>query len=252
MFITAISAALFSVSSTFGCYYVQVDATYSSRDGNAARLFTTDPETGEGMKSSIGLYMYEDAFKTEGKFNWVCYPYEQEKIDTFDDSFQTARAVGIVGVAVLGIAMIFLTMTCSVQYRLWFLRLSGILMIVGGAFQAATFIIYQSDLCSDFDCQLYLSGYIAIACAITAWATAILAFCLPPSVEPFTHEYDGPARDPFEPGTVTETETSMPDGTTKITRTTVNPDGSKTIEETVYDPPTMDGDEEQFDDDGYD
>ena len=76
----------------------------------------------------------------------------------------------------------------------------------------------------------------SIAAVLVALATGIVTCCLPASVEPFTSEITGPTREPFQPGTITETETIMPDGSTKITRTTVNFDHSKTIEETVYDP----------------
>lgn len=253
MFITAISAFLFALSASFSCYFLDINASFSSREGSGGELILNNPITDESVSSTVGLFMYEDGYKSgDDKFNWVCYVYDDEQVDFLDSNFKTARFMGAVAIGVLGISMILLALTCCVQYQSFALKLAGILMIVGGFCQCATFIIFQSDLCSDpFECKFYLSAGICIAAVLTAWATGVLAMLLPPSVEPFTSEDGGPAREPFEPGTVTETETIMPDGTTKITRTTVNPDGSKTIEETVYDPPAADADQEQFEDDEY-
>mmetsp|Transcript_4437 Transcript_4437/g.5812 ORF Transcript_4437/g.5812 Transcript_4437/m.5812 type:complete len:273 (-) Transcript_4437:422-1240(-) len=247
LFITSISAYLFAISSSWGCYFIDVDATLSSREGSSGELF-------DDHSAGFGLFSYEDGFKSDGeKFNWICYAYNQEQLDSLDSTFQTARAIAVVANVMIGVSMLFLILTCCVQYSPVFLKLIGALMISGGIAQGATFIIFQSDLCSGdpFSCKFYLGAGICIAAVITCWVTGIIAVLLPASVAPFNLENGGPTREPFEPGTVTETETIMADGTTKITRTTVNQDGSKTIEETVYDPPSADNDNEQFDEDDY-
>jgi len=217
-----------------------VNATFSSREGSNGRLF-------QDSEAAFGLFSYEDGFESDGDFNWICYAYSDEQLDQLDSTFKTARGIAVVANAMIGLSMIFIAFQCCIQYSPVALKLMGALMVAGGICQAATFTIFQSDLCSDpYECKFYLGAGICIAAVITALITGILTTCLPRAVEPFASDNGGRAREPFEPGTVTETETIMPDGTTKITRTTVNQDGSKTIEETVYDAP---GADEQFDDD---
>mmetsp|Transcript_14179 Transcript_14179/g.39242 ORF Transcript_14179/g.39242 Transcript_14179/m.39242 type:complete len:263 (+) Transcript_14179:108-896(+) len=242
LFISSISAYLFAISASWGCYFIDVNATLSSREGSGGRLY-------DDFGAGFGLFSYEDGFDNkENNFNWICYAYSDEQLENLDSSFKTARGIAVVANAMIGVAMIFFLCTCCVQFSPVALKLIGALMVSGGIAQFMTFIVFSSDLCSDpYECKFYLGAFICIAAAVTAIVTGIFANCLPASVEPFTSDTGGKAREPFEPGTVTETETIMPDGTTKITRTTVNQDGSKTIEETVYDPPGADDD--HFEDD---
>jgi len=244
LFVTSISAYLFAISASWGCYFVDVNATFSSRQGSNGQIYFDH-------NAGFGLFSYEDGFEEkDNKFNWVCYAYSQDQLDNLDSTFKAARAIAVAANAMIGLSMIFLLLTCCVQFSPVALKLIGALVIAGGFFQAITFIVFQSELCSDpFECQFYLGAGICIAASATALITGFVTVCLPRGVEPFLSEVGGPVNEPFEPGTVTETETIMPGGTTKITRTTVNQDGSKTIEETVYDPPS--GGTEQFDDDEY-
>ena len=185
----------------------------SSRDGSGGQLF---PEHSAGF----GLFSYEDGFKSEDeKFNWMCYAYNQDQLDALDSTFKTAHTIDVVASVMIGVSMLLLVLTCCIQYSPVALKIIGALVISGCVMQAATFIIFQSDLCSDpFTCKFYLGAGICIAAVVTCWVTGIIVVLLLPSVAPFSFEDGGPPREPFEPGTVTETETIMPDGTTKITK----------------------------------
>ncbi|KAL7574942.1 hypothetical protein ACA910_010766 [Epithemia clementina (nom. ined.)] len=231
LFIMSISAYLFTISASWGCYFVDVNATFSAKSNSGGQIF-------DDYSAGFGLYSYEDgAENSDNKFNWLCYTYSDEQKDRLDSKFKTAVSFATMANIFVGIAMVFLIFTCCVQFTLPMMKILGVLMLIGSFCQVFTFLVFSSDLCSEFECTFYLGAGMSIAAVLVALASGILAFFVPGSVEPFTSEQGGPAREPFQPGTVTETETIMPDGSTKITRTTVNFDNSKTIEETVYDPP---------------
>ena len=227
----SISAYLFTISASWGCYFVDVDATFSAKENSKGELF-------DDYSAGFGLFSYEDgAENRDSGFNWVCYTYSDEQMDKLDSTFKSARSFAVAANVFVGIAMIVLLSTCCIQFSLPMVRITGIMMLIGSACQVFTFLVFSSDLCNDYDCKFYWGAGMSIAAVLVALACGIVAFYVPPSVEPFTSELGGAAREPFQPGTITETETILPDGTTKITRTTVNLDNSKTIEETVYDPP---------------
>lgn len=79
-----------------------------------------------------------------------------------------------------------------------------------------------------------------VGASLCWWITAVLIHKLPDASE---DSFPAPVATPAQaaaplgasapPGTVTVTEQVLPDGTKKTTKTTVNADGSKTVEETV-------------------
>lgn len=229
LFILSISAFLFTISASWGCYFVDVNATFSAKLESKGQIF-------EEYTAGFGLFSYEDGTEeSDSNFEWMCYAYSEEQLANLDGNFIAARSFAVMANIFVGMAMLFLLCTCWVQYDLSMMRVLGVLMLIGSFCQVFTFLVFGSDLCDRFDCDFYLGAAMSLGSVLVSLVSGILAFYIPASVEPFTSETY--SREPFQPGTITETETIMPDGSTKITKTTVNFDHSKTIEETVYDPP---------------
>jgi len=226
--ILGIATYLFSQSSTGGCYYVEVHAELSEVSG----IFSIIP----GRKSGFGLLSYEDQYRNTGE--WTCYYYTDEMLDNFDAAFKAARAFGITANVLTGIGMILLILASCFEFSASALRGLGCMLIAASFFQCLTFLIFASDvLCDDpLNCSVYVGAGFSIAAALVAMVCSIVCFQLPPAHDPFEDPRPGieqPA--PFQPGTVTKTESTMPDGGKKITKTTVHGDGSQTVEETIID-----------------
>ena len=138
-----------------------------------------------------------------------------------------------------GISMILLIFASCFEFSASVLRGVGCLLTSGSLFQCLSFLIFASNvLCDDpLNCEIYVGAGFSIAAALVAMVCSIVCFQLPPAHDEFEDPRPGieqPA--PFQPGTVTKTETDMPDGTKKITKTTVHGDGSQTVEEAIIDP----------------
>ena len=96
-----------------------------------------------------------------------------------------------------------------------------------------TFVAFASKFTSSpYNGRFYVGPGLAIAAACFSLVTGLLCCKLPVAKRAET----APPAQAYQPGTVTVTETMMPDGTKKIVKTTVNPDGSQTVEETIERP----------------
>lgn len=218
-----------SLCATWGCYYIQVDATFSSVGGEGI----TAIEDWAGW----GLYTYEDGIRRDDDdHDWKCYRFSSEQEDKLDDPFVIAGLLGLVANVLLGIAaLLFLLSSCCAFPRLIVLAASLIEMI-GGCTLGATLYVISTEFCSDpYQCRFYVGAGFAILGALTAIVNSIIMCTLKPA----KYIFDAPVRDgslvAFTPGTETMTETLMMDGSKKISKVTTHEDGAMTVEETVYD-----------------
>ena len=225
----ALSAAFMSLCATWGCYFIKVDATFSTLGSEGITKIDS--------KAGWGLFTYEDGRRNEDDHDWKCYRYSDSQEDKLDGPFGTAQLFGLISNVLLGIAaVLFLLSSCCAFPRLIVL-VTAFLEVLGGAALMATLVVLGTEFCSDpYDCHFYVGAAFAVLGAVVAFINACVMFTL----QPAKYLFDAPVRDgslvAFSPGTETITETRMYDGTKKLTKTTTHDDGAQTIEETVYDP----------------
>mmetsp|Transcript_225 Transcript_225/g.414 ORF Transcript_225/g.414 Transcript_225/m.414 type:complete len:251 (-) Transcript_225:177-929(-) len=225
----ALSAAFMSLCATWGCYFIKVDATFST--------IGAEDITRIDDKAGWGLFTYEDGIRRDDDHNWKCYRYTDRQEDKLDDPFGTAQLLGLISNVLLGIAaVLFLLASCCAFPRLIVL-VTALIELLGGCALGATLLVLGTEFCSDpYDCKFYVGAAFAVLGAVVA----IINACVMITLQPAKYLFESPVLDgslvAFSPGTETITETRMFDGTKKVTKTTTHDDGAQTIEETVYDP----------------
>jgi hypothetical protein len=223
--ILGISSYLFAISSSWGCYYVEIGASFTQ----------SLPGVTGNYRSGVGLFSYEDVFDYRHNNGLTCYYYSSEQIDTFDGAFRTARVFGILANICIGISMLLLIGLSCFEYSQLSLHCIGSLLLVGALFEMLTFILFGSELCA-YGCDFYIGAGLTVACVIVSSIATLIVFHVPPAREREVYASPEQAVVPYAPGTETLTQTIMPDGTKKMTKTTVHGDGSKTVEETIDEP----------------
>lgn len=223
--VLSVIAFILTIYSSYACNYMRIDGF----------LYPSFPYhiSGNGGRYGVGLLSFQSP---DAASQLYCYLYTVNQADyLFDPSFKAARAFGVIANISSGIAMIALFLIACLEYSKCGLLILGGLSIVASMSSALTFLFFNSALASPpYNGTFSVSAGLAIGGLIFSAATAFVVCKLPPAEDPFEGQ---PEPAPYAPGTETITETKMPDGSKKVTKTTVNPDGSKTIEETVYPPP---------------
>mmetsp|Transcript_7840 Transcript_7840/g.11278 ORF Transcript_7840/g.11278 Transcript_7840/m.11278 type:complete len:203 (+) Transcript_7840:1-609(+) len=181
--------------------------------------------------------------------------FEQDVL--FDGMWRTARAFSGMADFFGFCTMVFaLIMACMASHPKFVRNLALGCLFVG--FLSIWMLLgLSSKICTDlYECKMGRGGYYSIIGTSTWFLTAILMTKIPP---PTTLDSDGEEQRPinlnFEeeignnngaggdeasspqveltpklpPGSVTQTETTLPDGTVQHTLTTVNKDGTKTV-----------------------
>jgi hypothetical protein len=92
-------------------------------------------------------------------------------------------------------------------------------------------LIFTSELCDLFSCRFYIGASMVIPVSVLAMVNAALIYKLPLSVVADNDNLAVPTL--LIPGTTDVSETVLEDGSKKIVKTTVNQDGSMTVEETI-------------------
>jgi hypothetical protein len=243
--ILALITVVFSYSASGGCYFVQVGAS----------LTTAGPVIAPGVSAGWGLLSFEDATALSNSTNatsddvdYACYVYTEEQLDEMDAPFRAARIFAMFGNGFLAISMFLLLISSCMQFNQGGLLAIVTMLLIGGTFYCLTFIFYASNLiCGQYGCEFQIGSGLAIGAILFAFITAAVVAKLPADSRGPFREGEAPmpvqqqhqqqsqlqASQAYAPGTQTISETVMPDGTKKITKTTVNADGSKTVEETV-------------------
>lgn len=205
--ILSICAFISIAAAVNGCFYVRIN--------------------GQG----VGLFSFEDpSFGSD----FSCTSYSSRVVDNFDSGFKAARAFGVMAYICIGIGMILTIMAACMEFSPAALKGTGMLFMLGSIFALITFSVFSSFICGGSVCDFYAGAGLVIVTMFLAVFAGLVCFKLPPAKEP-TQDMTMPAQETPAPGTETTTEVVMPDGTKKITKTTVNADGSKTVEETVTD-----------------
>lgn len=210
--------------STNACFYVQIEG------------FLVDVPPNFGVSSvsrtsGVGLFTYQDRFDSD----FTCSAYTSDMVEDapyFDASFTTARVFGGLANGFIALSMVLLIVMSCMEFAPAAIKGVGCMLIAGSVFELLTFTIFGSDLCEQFtSCKFSVGAGFAIAAFTLSFMTGMLCFKIPP-VKERENFMPPPAPQP-QVGTQTTTEVIMPGGTKKVTKTTVNADGSKTVEETV-------------------
>ena len=205
-------------------YVLAINSTYLCNYWTA----NTDPTQIITGDLGIGLFSYEGKGSDGQSY---CYTYTQELMQSFwDGPFIAAYVLAILANTCIGITMLLLFILGCANFETSVLKGIGAASIFGGLFMALTFVSYMSFIMDPpFNATFSVASGTAIAASVVAIIAGLL-ICSAPPAQPPLEQTGVPA---FAPGTVTTTETVMPDGSKKIVKTTVNPDGSQTVTETI-------------------
>lgn len=205
-------AYAFAVSASYGCFYFRVEAE-------------------NGLSQDLGLLSFSNSvqFWYDGTYECIAYSSSQ----SFDSAFTAARAFGIMGNIFTGIPMIYaIVMACMSMPKI-VNTVMTFMMFFGSLCEILTFVAFAADVCTNAaSCTFNVGAGLAIGGCIAAFCAGVCFSKVKPAApeENFVPGAAQPA------GTVTVTETVEPDGTKKTIKTTVNADGSKTVEETIERP----------------
>ena len=230
--VLAIVGYVLMINATWTCNYFLTDGyvTY-----NSSEYFVVD--TDGTQRGGVGLFSFQGVDDT-GQY-WYCYRYNEDQVQNsgfLDGPFKAASALGIISNICLGITMVLMIAIGCIALSPTAITFVGCLCLFGSLCSVLTFVAFASDLTKPpYNGTFFIGPGVAIAAALVSLATGVVVLKIPPAsdADPFMGE---PEPQPFQPGTVTVSETTMPDGTKKVTKTTVNPDGSQTVEETVITP----------------
>ena len=231
----ALIAYSFTISASYGCFYVSVtipdDTTLGYLD------LTFEGTMGFGLLSHSTDYQING--NTYSSNAYECTPWSYDAANYFfDAAWKTGRAFSIIANVCIGISMLaaFVMSCMSVSKNL--IRVFTGLLFLGSLCELLTFVAFASSVCTDYNCKFDTGAGLAIGGSIAAFIAGILFSKIPLAARDddfipagFSGGGGGEA-----PGTVTVQETVEPDGTKKILKTTVNADGSKTVEETIEHP----------------
>lgn len=211
-----------TANAVYGCYFIRIDGY----------LLPGSPYFVETeQRYGVGLLSYQSP---EINSSIYCYAYTSSQLGNYDSRFRAARAMGMIALICSGVVLVFLLALGCMALPVPVLKGFGALALLGSFCEILTMIIFSSAFVyNPWNGTFWIGAGLAIVGFVFGIATGLLCFWFPPAADPFAGL---PPPQAFQPGTTTTTETTLPDGTKKITKTTVNPDGSQTIEETVVKP----------------
>eukprot|EP00545_Synedropsis_sp_CCMP1620_P005669 CAMPEP_0119012484 /NCGR_PEP_ID=MMETSP1176-20130426/6778_1 /TAXON_ID=265551 /ORGANISM="Synedropsis recta cf, Strain CCMP1620" /LENGTH=238 /DNA_ID=CAMNT_0006965451 /DNA_START=160 /DNA_END=876 /DNA_ORIENTATION=+ len=227
--IFSIIAYCFAINASYGCFYV----TAKLPDDTAIGIIN------EGTLG-FGLFSYSNPLNSFSEdVGYSCIVYNYDIADYFFDApFKTARAFGIMGNISIGIPMIAAILLSCMTLSKGLLKLFTYMLFFGSFCELMTFIVFASEICTNYQCQFSVGAGLAIGGSIAAFITGWIFLKIPgvneDDIFPGAMTAGGVVSQPA--GTVTVQETVEPDGTKKIVKTTVNADGSQTVEETIEKP----------------
>jgi hypothetical protein len=182
-------------------------------------------------RQGVGLFSYEAPGSDGG---WYCFAYTEDEIEEtpwLDASFVAARVMGTIANVCVGVPMLMMLVIGCVRFNLIVIKSLGALELLGSVCMMLTLVIFSSALAkAPFYGDFYQGPALAITSSIVGFVAGLVILKIPEAVDELANQ---PPPQAFQPGTVTTTETDMPDGTKKIIKTIVNPDGSQTVTETV-------------------
>lgn len=208
--IFAIVGYLLGATANVSCSYVSVDLT---------GVTAVDIQGGEDV--GFGFWSREDVVEN------YCVSYDQNDIDYFlDATWKAARAMAVTANVCGFITMIITICLSCVSIPKKFLKVATFLSAAAGFFESLTFIAFSSDICKNYNCNFAWGAGCAIGAILIYFFNAYLLHSVP---EYEREEDDRPAAASTVPGTVNPppgsvsvTQTVLPDGTKKTVRTTIN------------------------------
>lgn len=221
-----IVAWVLGINATWGCRYLKIDGYIDPPEHFS--------DTAEFGRRGVGLFSYE-SLGTDG--NWYCFAFTEDNIEDtpfLDPSFKAAMAMGVITNICFGVPMLMMLIIGCVRFNLLVIKSLGWLELLGSLCAMLTLVMFNSNLTKPpFNGTFYIAPGLAIAASVIGFVTGLVILRIPKAKDELA---DQPVPQAFAPGTVTTTETDMPDGTKKITKTVVNPDGSQTVTETIMPP----------------
>jgi hypothetical protein len=154
--VLGISSCLLALSSSWGCYFVNVDFVF----------LNNSPDEIDGLGGmAMGLLSYED--KTAGAGELKCVSYSITQMEEFDVFFKAARSCAITANVLFGISTVLLMFISCIAVRSSIITLLSAIVLAAGVFEALTFLMFFSSFsCSD--CQFYFGSGLALLSTIIA------------------------------------------------------------------------------------
>lgn len=218
-------AYIFTLIATLGCHFVKIDTTANVSELSGLR---TDASVG------VGLFSYDRTYSFSVT---TCDDYTSDQIDSFDGPFRAARFFGYLSNTFNGVATLMLVVMSCVNFGKIVVKAVGVLLLLGSLFTMLTFNLFASEVC-DLNCEFGRGAGYAIGSSLTALLTAVIVFYVP-SIEkalelPETPPVAGLVHPTSAPSTANSvSESFLSEGVKKVTKTTIHPDGSTTVEESV-------------------
>lgn len=150
----------------------------------------------------------------------------------FDGAWNSGLAFAILATIFSGVPMITSFFFACFSFDTSVLKMCGYMLMFASLCEFLSFIAFAAEFCSGGTCKFSVGAGLAILGGVNAWLTAGIFMKIPPYEAPT----GGIPGGDLAPGTVQVTEQVLPDGTKKTIKTTVQEDGSRTVEETVQVP----------------
>lgn len=166
---------------SFGVSCVKMDADMFSANVSLSESFSGFRQVPDGDEAYYALFNYEDKFHE----NEDEYPrYSSAQLDDMGVGLKAARVFAIVGISLLFIPMIVLLAVPCVVYKQLVVKACGVMLLIGSMCEALTFVIFASDVCSDYDCDFGGGSSFAIVSSVFAFTAGIITLQIKEPVEP--------------------------------------------------------------------
>jgi len=234
--VLALAATIFTeifTGNAFGsCYFATVDVSTP----NNGRLFSS-------KRIFVGFSGPERLPKDDIPFITCDFWDVDDDRDYFrgDGLWNVAR--GFANIASILSLIAFITGCClaCMSCNMGCIKFVSAMLWIAAVISPITFVAFNSDFCKEYDCEFSIGAGFAIFCPIVL-GLAGFAYCkIPPygEAEQTVFAQGQPVENSPSPGSVQVTQEVMADGTKKTIKTTINADGSRTVEETVERPVTV-------------
>jgi hypothetical protein len=226
--ISSIICLVMNINAIGGCWFLVTENGFLSPTG-------PDYYRSGGGSNGIGILTYE--WPVASAFhNYYCDYYSPEmKSVLFDAAFNTSVVCGIASIVCMGCAVCLLITLSCIEYSPLALKGIGTLSLGGSLFDILALSAFASKFTKpDYNATFSYGAGLTIASASISLLTALLISKIPPPIPP-VFEPRTPERPAHVPGTVTVSTIEMPmrDGKVKSVKTTLEKDGSKSVEEII-------------------
>eukprot|EP00544_Gedaniella_sp_CCMP2646_P006369 CAMPEP_0202483466 /NCGR_PEP_ID=MMETSP1361-20130828/2707_1 /ASSEMBLY_ACC=CAM_ASM_000849 /TAXON_ID=210615 /ORGANISM="Staurosira complex sp., Strain CCMP2646" /LENGTH=265 /DNA_ID=CAMNT_0049111743 /DNA_START=1635 /DNA_END=2432 /DNA_ORIENTATION=- len=160
-----------------------------------------------------------------------------------DPARKVAMSFGLVA-CIIGIAAMaaLWPITCKPFSEMW-IRILGSAVVLAFVSQLITFAMFGTEICKENGCSLAWGGVFSIIAAVLFLISAVTIWKIP---EPSREVVATAGAD----HSIQVNETELPDGTMVMEKTTINSDGTQTIEKTIIMPTDSGGGIEKHRDTG--